>query len=179
MQGSATVRRGGGSVMDDDLVISLHDPHGRVVWANRAPPPATLGELIGSWPWQWVPDEEKERVKSYFAKCIALEESQQFESAALVHGERLNLYVRIDPTTGPALPIIARTRVIDSRASLLTDRERLVASLSAAGLSARQIGRKLGISSSTVDTHRHRARRKLGLPGLAALGLFALRNLPE
>lgn len=165
--------------MDDECVISLHDPRGRVVWANYAPPPATLEELIGSWPWEWVPESEKDRVKSLFAKCLALQEVQEFDSVADVHGVRLLLHVRLDATTGPAIPIIARTHVIDSRISLLTDRERLVARLSATGMSAAQIARTLGISPSTVDTHRHRARRKLGLPSLAALGLFALRNLPE
>lgn len=75
------------------------------------------------------------------------------------------------------VPIISRTRVLDHKVSLLTEREKEVAVLTARGLSASQIGEELGISRSTVDSHRSALRRKLKAKTLAQVALFAIRNL--
>lgn len=56
----------------------------------------------------------------------------------------------------------------------LTAREREVAMGLARGLSNKQIGRELGISHRTVEIHRARLKRKLGLPTLSALKELAL-----
>jgi DNA-binding CsgD family transcriptional regulator len=165
--------------MDDEPIISLHDPHGIVLWINKAPDGVTPAEVVGTTPWHWVADEHKARVKAYFATCIALGDQQHFQQPAIVKGNVIQLDVRIDPTGGTKLPIIARTRVIDSRISLLTPREKEVSMLTAEGLSAKQIGRRLGISGSTVDTHRSRIRAKLGLRTIADVALFAMRNLHD
>jgi DNA-binding NarL/FixJ family response regulator len=51
----------------------------------------------------------------------------------------------------------------------LTSREREVAMGLARGLTNKQIGRELGISHRTVEIHRARLKRKLGLPTLLAV----------
>lgn len=165
--------------MDDEPIISLHNPRGVVVWISGAPKGVRPEDVVGTTPWQWVPDEEKSRVKDRFSACIALAEPQHFQATAIIPSGPILLDVRIDPTTGTAVPIIARTRVLDSRVSLLTVREREVAMLTAEGLSAKQVGRRLGISGSTVDTHRNRIREKLGVRTIADVALFALRNLHD
>lgn len=165
--------------MDDEPIISLHNPKGVVVWINKAPDGVSAAEVLGTTPWDWVGDDEKSRVKALFSTCIALGDQQHFEATAIVQGGPIRLDVRIDSTTGAAIPIIARTRVLDSRVSLLTGREREVAKLTAAGMSAKQIGRKLGISGSTVDTHRSRIRAKLRIATIADVAIFAIRNLRD
>jgi NarL family two-component system response regulator LiaR len=58
----------------------------------------------------------------------------------------------------------------------LTDRERAVLALIAAGLSTREIGARLGIGIRTVETHRANLMRKLGLRSVALLTQFAIRE---
>lgn len=58
----------------------------------------------------------------------------------------------------------------------LTDRERAVLALVAAGLSTREIGARLGIGLRTVETHRANLMRKLGLRSVALLTQFAIRE---
>jgi len=56
-----------------------------------------------------------------------------------------------------------REQVADAtlRVSLLTPREREVVGLSVKGLNNREIARKLGVSSQSIDNHRSKAMRKL------------------
>lgn len=63
-----------------------------------------------------------------------------------------------------------------SRVASLTRRERDVLALVAVGCSSPQVSTRLGISARTVDTHRHRIMRKLGVQSIAALTRFALEN---
>jgi RNA polymerase sigma factor (sigma-70 family) len=57
----------------------------------------------------------------------------------------------------------------------LTAREREVFDLTVAGLTARSIGERLGISPRTVETHRARIQRKLGVHSAADLVRIAAR----
>jgi DNA-binding NarL/FixJ family response regulator len=58
---------------------------------------------------------------------------------------------------------------------LLSEREREVFRLAAAGLSNRDIARELCVSLKTVETHRYRINKKLGLRSGAQLVRFAAR----
>ena len=58
----------------------------------------------------------------------------------------------------------------------LTTREREVLHLAAEGLGNLEVGRRLGISPRTAETHRARIMRKLGLKRLADLVRFAIRR---
>jgi DNA-binding NarL/FixJ family response regulator len=55
----------------------------------------------------------------------------------------------------------------------LTDRELHVLHLLGAGLSTREIAAELKLSFKTIETHRENIKRKLGLPGAAALIHYA------
>ena len=59
---------------------------------------------------------------------------------------------------------------------LLTEREREVLKLVAAGLSTKEIAAKLDISTRTVETHRANLMRKLNLKSVALLTQFAIRE---
>ena len=59
---------------------------------------------------------------------------------------------------------------------LLSEREREILPLVAAGQSSAAIARTLYLSPKTVETYRSRMRRKLGLSDLAALVRFAMDN---
>ena len=165
------------ALADDGLIIALHDIHGRIVWISSAPEGTTVEEAIGTRPWDWVPKHAKEQAKAYFSKAITVGEPQSFLSPVIVAGREITLDCRIDPTGIEGVPIISRTRVLDHQVSLLTEREKEIAVLTARGLSASQIGEELGISRSTVDSHRSAVRKKLKAKTLAEVALFAVRNL--
>lgn len=61
-------------------------------------------------------------------------------------------------------------------ASPLSSREREVLQPLAEGLSNKEIAAKLGVSTSTVDTHRKHIMTKLGLRNLADLTKYAIRE---
>ena len=65
----------------------------------------------------------------------------------------------------------------------LSEREREVLALAAEGFSSKSIGKRLAISSKTVDTYRSRLMRKLGLTDRSGMVHFALQTgllrLPE
>lgn len=162
--------------MSNDL-ITLHDSRATIVWINAPPPGLGRQDLIGKRPWDAVPEADRPRIKGFFGAAITAEEPQRFEVLTIFSGREIRFECRLEPTGVPAIPIIAMGHVLDSRVSLLTHREREIALLTAEGLSAKQVGRRLGISGSTVDTHRCRIREKLRVRSIADIALFALKNL--
>src|SRR5439155_27221073 len=74
---------------------------------------------------------------------------------------------------------------IDSKSNgpTLTEREQTVLATAAEGLTAREIGRRLGVSERTVTTHLNNIYRKLGANGRVSAVSTALRigvlKLPE
>lgn len=63
-----------------------------------------------------------------------------------------------------------------SRPDGLTERQLQVVRLLARGHSSRQIGEELGLSAKTVDVHRARIMRQLGIRDMASLARYALRH---
>ncbi len=63
-----------------------------------------------------------------------------------------------------------------SVAEILTERQRQVLHLAAEGLSSTAIGRRLGISPRTVETHRANVIRRLGLRSRTDLIRYALQH---
>jgi DNA-binding CsgD family transcriptional regulator len=70
------------------------------------------------------------------------------------------------------------SRLESSAGSLLTAQQRQIAELAAAGLSNKQIGERLYLSSRTVGYHLHQVFPKLGITSRAALR-DALADLPS
>jgi len=64
----------------------------------------------------------------------------------------------------------------DNVRSLLSVREREVLQLLAEGLSSPEIGRRLFVATSTVETHRRNVMRKLGIHSVADLTKYAIRE---
>lgn len=65
---------------------------------------------------------------------------------------------------------------IASRTADITDRQREVVELIAAGLSNEEVGRRLGISPRTAKAHSDALRQKLGVPRRRQIP-FAYRTL--
>jgi len=63
----------------------------------------------------------------------------------------------------------------ESSTTVLSQREREVLTLLAGGLSSREIAAALRVSPRTVDTHRVRVMKKLGLHKAPQLVRFAIR----
>ena len=64
----------------------------------------------------------------------------------------------------------------DVNETLLTRREREIVQLLAGGSSNKEVASTLGISVKTVETHRAKIMRKLGLSSIARLVRFAVRE---
>lgn len=69
----------------------------------------------------------------------------------------------------------AKTGEVQDPAQLLSDREREVLRLTAAGYTAQEIADQLFLSPKTVETYRHRVMQKLGFSRRSELVRFALR----
>lgn len=72
--------------------------------------------------------------------------------------------------------LLERTGGPGSRQSRLSGREQQVLTMSAEGLTARQIGLSLSIGRRTVEMHRYSAMRKLGLANQAQLVRYAMEH---
>lgn len=70
----------------------------------------------------------------------------------------------------------AKGRPTVRRKGPLTPREREILQLLAEGRSNRDVGKLLGISVKTAETHRARVMRKLGVDSVAELVRYAIRN---
>jgi two-component system response regulator NreC len=70
----------------------------------------------------------------------------------------------------------ARTREVEDRYELLTERERQIYHLLAEARSSKEIANRLGLSVHTVETHRTRIMEKMELHGIAELVLSAVRR---
>ena len=69
-----------------------------------------------------------------------------------------------------------RTREVEDRYELLTERERQIYHLLAEARSSKEIANRLGLSVHTVETHRTRIMEKMELHGIAELVLSAVRR---
>ena len=67
-------------------------------------------------------------------------------------------------------------RPTDSAHASLSPREREVLQLLAEGLTSPQIGKRLFVATTTVDTHRRNLMRKLGIHSVADLTKYAIRE---
>jgi two-component system NarL family response regulator len=65
---------------------------------------------------------------------------------------------------------------IDSAGASLSPREREVLQLLAEGLTSPQIGKRLFVATTTVETHRRNVMRKLGIHSVADLTKYAVRE---
>jgi two-component system NarL family response regulator len=65
---------------------------------------------------------------------------------------------------------------VDSAQDALSPREREVLQLLAEGLTSPQIGQRLFVATTTVDTHRRNVMRKLGIHSVADLTKYAIRE---
>jgi two-component system nitrate/nitrite response regulator NarL len=75
-----------------------------------------------------------------------------------------------------ALDQIVRQSGDGAGAAQLTDREREILVLIAEGLYNKEVGARLNISTRTVETHRERIMRKLGVHSTAGLTKYAVAN---
>src|SRR5689334_2323761 len=89
---------GSAAVVDDVLIIALHDAHGAIVWISAAPEGTTVEEALGTHPWDWAAERDKSPVKAYFSTAITVGETQCFYAQVVVAGRELTLDCRIDPT---------------------------------------------------------------------------------
>ncbi len=122
---------------------------------------------------QFVTEMLEAGASGYLLKDSAFEEL----STALheVAGDRMYLSPKI---AGSAIDEYQRrlSSGASGRSSPLSPREREVLQLLAVGLVSKQIAARLGISVKTVETHRSRLMKKLGIHSVAELTKYAIRQ---
>jgi DNA-binding NarL/FixJ family response regulator len=92
------------------------------------------------------------------------------------HAGRRYLSKRIDEALVEAQVLLEGGVPRRNPLETLSKREREVLQLVVEGHSSAEVGRRLSLSSKTVDTYRSRLMRKLGVKDLAALIRFAVEN---
>ena len=115
-------------------------------------------------------DDEREKLvacladgaRGYLSKHVA--ERELAEAIRVVAAG--DVYVR--PSVARELaaaptPMPERSAEAGARLGLLSERERVVFELTAAGFNGPEIGRRLGITAKTVDTYKQRIAAKLGI----------------
>ncbi len=109
----------------------------------------------------------------YVLKANAYDDLRRALDAAL----RGKSYLCPDVTqavVGASLRGAARPNVVT--VVLLSPKEREVLQLLAEGLTSPQIGKRLFVATSTVDTHRRNLMKKLGIHSVADLTKYAIRE---
>lgn len=152
--------------------VVLFDHALRAVWTNAPDFPHA-----GKRPWELCALDDAETCKTSFARIAAGIDVSPLSVCLNLEGAPYRYTVTLANTGCDQLPVIALCQFFDGRLDLLTPRETQVARMTVEGLTAHDIGARLGISASTVDTHRHRTAQKLGLDSLCALGRWAADNL--
>jgi DNA-binding NarL/FixJ family response regulator len=85
-------------------------------------------------------------------------------------------FLRLHYALGGNKTVVVMERPLGPAAEILTRRQRQVVRLLASGSSNKQAGAEIGISARTVESHRLRVMRKLGLENFSQLVLFAARE---
>lgn len=94
---------------------------------------------------------------------------------ALAAVQRGNTYLSPD-VTGAVIDASLHPRGEESGGAALSPREREVIQLLAEGLTSPEIGRRLGVATHTVETHRRNVMRKLDIHSVADLTKYAVRE---
>lgn len=146
--------------------ITLHEPDGRISWLWVANAIAPKERYVGTPPWTWIAEEDREIVKVAFALALLGEvrEPMRYQLDPAQHGGHWTvetIWVRL-PTN--AMPVLGISRTFASVIENLSPRERQVAKLLPM-MTAKQVARVLDISASTVDSFRRRLADKVGLSG--------------
>lgn len=147
--------------------ITLHETDGRIAWLWVTNPiVADKDRYIGTPPWGWIAEDDRERVRIAFALALLGEsrEPMRYQLEPVQHGGHWTvetLWVRL-PTH--EYPVIGISRTFNSVVENLSPRERQVARLLPEHTS-KEVAKVLGISASTVDSFRGRLGIKVGLTG--------------
>ena len=96
---------------------------------------------------------------------------------ALLAAQQGKSYLSPDVTEGVVDASLRKTeRTVFTSPESLSPREREVLQLLAEGLSSPEIGKRLFIATTTVESHRRNLTRKLGLHSVADLTKYAIRE---
>ena len=171
--------------MENNQFIVALDANARFVHLflhDKIELPIPCDDLVGEPLGKYAPSEEDSRLlRSTFAECLFTAEPQECEVVG-ENGYRYHFrFERVVHQSAKALRtedevvvISVITRVPDEVE--LTMREKEIVRLVCRDLSSAEIGERLGVKASTVETHRQNIRQKLGVKGNAGLVLYAVRQ---
>jgi DNA-binding CsgD family transcriptional regulator len=156
--------------MKSTLVLLL-DCRATILWIGD--PKLNNPQVIGTSIWEWHAEDEREQIRSAYARAITLGETQSFESTASWDGSPKRFHCRIEQSNTGDVAAVSQMNEVSHTDVGLTRRERQVLALLAQDCSTQQIAERLGIVASTVETHRTHLRKKLGVRSTAGLVRFA------
>lgn len=145
-----------------------------------------LDRLVGVKPWEMVIDNDQEKVKASFEKCLKGEED--FHIARLRDGPMTNhpgqqvcawLYPvgnigRKWECPHPCVSVLVHVVVVPAEFDMLTRRERDVLAVLSQGKSPSAIAKEMNLAPPTVHTYLFRVRKKLGLEHLVQVSAWAV-----
>jgi len=144
------------------------------------PPAEFLGKKIED----VLPPEVAQDCRLYFRRALRTGKTQRFQYELAANGDAATFEARLVPTSKQeVLALVRRLRSSKGhpragarRRYGLTERERTVLRLVAAGKSDKEIGRELGISPLTAHKHLANILSKMGAASRTQASVAALRE---
>lgn len=144
---------------------TLHAANGLILWFRcRNGDHFDCSRVVNSFPWDWIAAVDQIKAKSTFAMASIghMPGPVRYQLDPAIFGGDWMVeteWIRLPTADSPILGISKTWRAVMEN---LSPRERDVAKL-LPKFSVKQIAQKLGITASTVDTHRARLLLKLNL----------------
>jgi DNA-binding CsgD family transcriptional regulator len=179
---------------DSGAGVALGCPAGRVCRANHVAA-AMLGVAQSQAEWAFAPLLPPSGRLLLAKACKRAQSTRAHQSLELLLGERWArltilpavsaergapmIMIPLPAATTASPPLAAGGPEVEIRAQALADlneRERMVLSLIAAGMTSQQIGQRMGRSPKTIEYYRARLSQKLGASNRIQLARFAFTH---
>ena len=143
-----------------NALLVLYDQGGIILWISSTIEPYTVDNTIGHPAWEHLTGLDATICKAAILTCLTDSTPQRFEIAAQ-HVGRWD--VQLWPVRCGKVRIVGLATQIPPLVLELTERQREICSLLAAGFTSKEIAHKLDIARETVDNHRAAVCRRIGI----------------
>lgn len=143
-------------------IVFLYDESAKILWASHVEPPYQMHEVVGQVAWHALGDHDARECQAAFIRCAA-ENAPQVLDVKVQHVGLWRTRIYRARITAGRVRFAGYAEKWPTQVLLLSEREREVCAALARGGRSKQAARELGLSVSTVDTHRQRISVKLGI----------------
>jgi PAS domain S-box-containing protein len=173
-----------------EYMVTIQDQNGRYLSIRALPGNIRLPEaaIIGKTPFDFFETEQADKMCERIRKAIGAGEDLSVSRELKLAGETFHLHENVSPVRdeqGNVSSVMTiwkkitgvpeKRQAVPNDTQELTRREQEILKLISSGLTSPQIAEKLFISGKTVETHRSRIMRKVGVHKVSGLVSYAVR----